>query len=101
MTATIDEFLPLLQQKAAGQIEGTVKLIFSDGGIIWLDETGAQKVEDDDAGEADVTMTASAEVFQEIFEGERNPMTAFMTGALKVDGSTTRALKVSAILTDE
>ena len=99
MTATLDEFLPLLQKKAAGQIEGTVKLIFSEGGVIWLDEAGARL--GDDEGEADVTMTASAEVFQEIFEGERNPMTAFMTGALKVDGSTTRALKVSAILTDD
>lgn len=99
MSDVVEEFLPALQEKAAGQIEGTVRLVFTDEGVIWLDETGARATDTD--GEADVTLTASADVFREIFEGERNPMTAYMSGVLKVDGSTTRALKVSAILTED
>ncbi len=95
----IEEFLPVLQAKAEGNIEGTVKLVIADEGTIWLDETGARDTDTD--GEADVTLSASADVFKEIFSGERNPMTAYMTGALSVDGSTSRALKVSAVLTDD
>jgi len=95
----IEEYLPILQKKAVGQIEGTVKLVIADEGEVWLDETGARATDTD--GEADVTLSASAEVFMNIFSGEQNPMTAYMTGSLKVDGSTSRALKVSEVLTDD
>jgi len=95
----IEEYLPILQEKAVGQIEGTVKLVIAEEGEIWLDETGARATDTD--GEADVTLTAEADVFKEIFSGEQNPMTAYMSGILKVDGSTSRALKVSEILTDD
>jgi len=94
----IEEYLPILQEKAAGQIQGTVKLVIAEEGEIWLDETGARATDTD--GEADVTLSAEADVLKDIFSGEQNPMTAYMSGVLKVDGSTSRALKVSAILTD-
>ena len=60
-----------------------------------LDDAGA-RVGDDDA---DVTLIASEQVFRNILSGEQNPAMAFMTGKLKVVGSSTRALKVSDILT--
>jgi len=84
----IEEYLPILQKKAVGQIEGTVKLVVADEGEIWLDETGARA-------------TDTAEGFIDIFSGEQNPMTAYMSRSLKVDGSTARALKVSEVLTDD
>ena len=46
----------------------------------------------------DVTLTASAEVFRAILEGEMNPTTAFMTGKLKVDGSMPMAMQLGAAL---
>jgi len=38
-------------------------------------------------------------VFRNILSGEQNPVMAFMSGKLKVEGNTQRALKVSSILT--
>ena len=48
--------------------------------------------------EADVTLTASAEVFQAILQGEMNPTVAFMTGKLSVDGTLGLAMQLGAAL---
>lgn len=93
---TQEEFLTLLSQKAKGNIQGTAKLEIIDEMNIMLNEDGAYLGDED----ADVTLSASREVFQNILDGDQNPTMAFMSGKLKVDGSTTRALKVSAILTE-
>ena len=93
---TQEEFLTLLSQKAKGNIQGTAKLKIIDEINIMLNEDGAYLGDED----ADVTLSASREVFQNILDGDQNPTMAFMSGKLKVDGSTTRALKVSAILTE-
>lgn len=60
-----------------------------------LNDTGA-RIGDE---YADVTLIASEDVFKAILDGSQNPAMAFMTGKLKVIGSSTRALKVSEILT--
>ena len=49
--------------------------------------------------EADVVLMASDAVFRDILSGDQNPVMAFMSGKLKVEGNPQRALKVSAILT--
>ena len=48
--------------------------------------------------EADVTLTADADVFQAILEGDMNPTSAFMTGKLSVDGSMGMAMKLASAL---
>ena len=48
--------------------------------------------------EADVTLSASAEVFEAILEGEQNSTAAFMTGKLSVDGDMGMAMKLAGIL---
>lgn len=93
---TQEEFLTILDQKAKGNIQGTAKIEVTDEINIILSEDGA-KISD---AEADVTLSATREVFENILNGDQNPTMAFMSGKLKVDGSTTRALKVSAILTE-
>jgi putative sterol carrier protein len=95
MNQVVIAFVEHLTPKVTGVIQGTAKLVITDEGTVFLDNTGA-RAED---GEADVTLSASEEVFRAILEGTQNPAMAFMTGKLKVDGSTTRALKVSEILT--
>jgi putative sterol carrier protein len=47
-----------------------------------------------------VVLSASDEVFRNILSGAQNPIMAYMSGKLKVEGNVQRALKVSAILTD-
>lgn len=95
MSAVTEEFVTFLDPRAKGEVHGTAKLVISGEGAVMLDETGA-RVGDE---VADVTLTATEAVFRDILSGDTNPVMAFMSGKLKVDGSTQRALKVSAILT--
>ena len=50
----------------------------------------------DDA--ADVTLTADADVFQQILEGDLDPTSAFMTGRLSVDGDMGMAMQLGSAL---
>lgn len=95
MSDAVSRMIDFLDARARGQIRGSAKLVLPGEGSLILTEEGARA--GDDA--ADVTLTASEDTFRAIAEGTQNPVTAFMTGKLKVDGSTTRALKVSAVLT--
>ena len=45
-----------------------------------------------------ITLTASAETFRAILDGELNATTAFMTGKLSVDGSMGLAMKLGSVL---
>jgi putative sterol carrier protein len=49
------------------------------------------------AGDADVTIRTSAEIFSSIASGEQNPTTAYMTGKLKVDGDMGAAMKLQKL----
>ena len=46
------------------------------------------------AGEGDVTIAAPEDVFLRLVNGEQNPVTAYMTGKVKVSGDTSLALKL-------
>ena len=48
--------------------------------------------------EADVTLTADADVFRAILEGDMGATMAFMTGKLKIDGSMGQAMKLGSVL---
>ena len=95
MTAIVAEFVSFLDTKVKGVLKGTAKLVITDEGSVMLDENGATAGD----AEADVTLIASETVFRNILSGDQNPMMAYMSGKLKVDGNTMRALKVSEILT--
>ncbi|GHA49054.1 sterol carrier family protein [Amylibacter ulvae] len=95
MTHSVEDIVALLDSKARGNIRGSAKLVFTDLATIILTEDGATLGDAD----ADVTLSAAPEVFAAILDGSQNPMMAVMKGKLKVDGSNTRALKVSDILT--
>lgn len=95
MSDVLLEFQAFLHPKAKGEIKGTAKLDIIDEGTLLLTAEGAE-ISDADA---DVTLKASETTFRAILSGDQNPVMAFMSGKLKVDGNTQRALKVSAILT--
>lgn len=95
MSDVVQAYVENLQPKAAGQIIGTAKLVITGEGSVMLDEAGA-RVGDDDA---DVVLIASDAVFRDILSGDQNPVMAYMSGKLKVEGNAQRALKVSSILT--
>jgi putative sterol carrier protein len=59
-----------------------------------MDSSGA-RVGDEPA---DVTLSADADTFRAIFEGDLNPTSAFMTGKLSVDGDMGVAMKLASVL---
>jgi len=95
MSNIINAAVTALNEKLAGaDFDGSAKFEIEGEGAVRIDETGAS-VSDADA---DVTLTANAETFQAILEGEQNATAAFMTGKLSVDGDMGMAMKLGAVL---
>ncbi|MCB1364946.1 MAG: SCP2 sterol-binding domain-containing protein [Rhodobacteraceae bacterium] len=83
-----------LNAKLKGGYDGSAKFLIADEGAIMLDSNGARVADE----EADVTLSADAETFQAIFDGEMNPTGAFMSGKLTVDGDMGQAMKLASVL---
>jgi putative sterol carrier protein len=94
MSDVIDTAVAALNEKIEGGFDGLAKFVIGDEGSVMIDSDGARAGDDD----ADVTLTADADVFQAILEGETNPTAAFMTGKLKVDGDMGMAMKLASTL---
>jgi len=94
MSDVITEAVKALNLKLDGGFDGLAKFMIKGEGGVMIDSDGARAGDD----EADVTLSASAEVFEAILAGEQNPTTAFMTGKLSVDGDMGLAMKLGAAL---
>lgn len=94
MSVIIDKAVEKLSAKLSGGFDGVAKFVIEGEGAIMLDPAGVRAGDE----EADVTLTASAETFQAILEGDMNPTAAFMTGKLSVDGSMGLAMKLGSAL---
>ena len=90
----IDAPAKALSAKLSGGYDGVAKFVIPGEGAIMLDGQGVRAGDE----EADVTLTAKADVFRAILDGDMNPTMAFMTGKLKVDGSMGQAMKLGAVL---
>ena len=81
----------------AAQIDHTYAFDISDAGQ-WTVSGGDNGLTvAEGLGEADVTITASEEVFMRIVSGEQNPTTAYMTGKLKMKGDMGAAMKLQKL----
>tara|TARA_B100000767_G_scaffold230634_1_gene221776 strand:+ start:2079 stop:2369 length:291 start_codon:yes stop_codon:yes gene_type:complete len=95
MSDILDQAVTALNQKLVGSaFDSIAKFSITDEGSVIIDADGA-RISDE---EADVTLSATAEVFQEIMEGDQNPTSAFMTGKLSVDGDMSMAIKLAGLL---
>lgn len=94
MSDVVNEAVRVLSEKLSGGFDGTAKFVIEGEGAIMLDASGVRAGDD----EADVTLTASADVFQQILEGDLNPASAFMSGKLAVDGNMGLAMKLGSVL---
>jgi putative sterol carrier protein len=94
MSTAIDTAVAALNAKMPGGFSSTAKFVIKDEGSIIIDSDGAREGDDD----AEVTLTASAETFQGMLNGDVNPTAAFMTGKLSVDGNMGLAMQLGAAL---
>lgn len=94
MSDVITSAVAALNAKIGTSFDGSAKFVIEGEGSIMLDAGGARAGDE----EADVTMTATREVFEAILAGEMNPTMAFMSGKLTVDGSMGSAMKLGAAL---
>jgi putative sterol carrier protein len=98
MSDVIEAAVGLLSAKLKDGFDGVALFVIPGEGSIVIDGAGVRAGGEDDAAAADVTMTATSEVFQAILAGDLSPTMAFMSGKLSVDGSMGMAMKVGAVL---
>lgn len=95
MSDVIEKAVEALNAKLEGAgFDGTAKFVIEGEGAIMLDESGARAGDE----EADVTMTADADTFQDILGGSLDPTSAFMSGRLQVDGDMGAAMRLAPAL---
>ncbi len=95
MSDVIEAAVKALNEKMSDGFDGVAKFSIQGEGDIIIDSEGARAGDD----EAEVTLTADAETFQAIMEGDINPTSAFMTGKLTIDGDMGMAMKLGSVLT--
>ena len=71
MSEIVDAAVRALNAKLGGAgIDGSVKFVIEGEGAVRIDEAGATA---DDGGDADCTLTANAETFQSLLDGDLDP----------------------------
>jgi putative sterol carrier protein len=76
-----------------GGFDGVAKFVIEGEGALVIDAAGARAGDDP----ADVTLTADAETFRAIMDGEMNPTAAFMQGKLAIDGDMGAAMRLGSV----
>ncbi len=94
MSDVINAAVAALTEKLADGFDGSAKFVIEGEGAIVVDGDGVRASDDETA----VTLTASADAFEEMMSGELNPTTAFMTGKLSVDGDMGQAMQLGSLL---
>lgn len=92
--SVVDEAVTAINEKVGGSFDGSVKFVIEGEGAVMLDSAGARAGDEP----AEVTLTADADTFRQILEGDLNPTSAFMTGKLSVDGDMGQAMKLAGAL---
>ena len=97
---TVSDVTAAMQAQAgnAPAFGHTLKFNFKGDGVIYLDGTGDQNVISNDDKEAECTLNISLEDFVALRNGELNPMMAFMSGKISLDGDMGIAMKLQSLL---
>ena len=95
------EFFDTLSARATGSGASEITNSYRfdvDGAGTWIVDVvdGRVRVQEGEQ-DADVTIATSEDNFMAIVRGDQNPMTAYMTGKLKVKGDLQAALKLQKL----
>ena len=85
----------------AGGVNATIQFDLSgdNGGLYWLKlADGSAEAGSGQAESPNMTLKAAADDWLAVTKGELNPMQAFMSGKLKVQGDMSLALKLQSLL---
>ena len=99
-----NNFKKILNKADVSKFEGELAFQFNivgDGqGIFYLKvKDGQLSVEPYEYYDRDAIFIATAKVFTKLVEGKLNPVVAFTTGKLKVEGNLDKALEIQKIIT--
>ncbi|MGB2341371.1 MAG: SCP2 sterol-binding domain-containing protein [Flavobacteriaceae bacterium] len=94
-----NEVFDQLKEKAeaAEAIGGTLKFEVGDL-VVYIDGSGNSNIVSQDDGDADCTISTTAEVLIDLKNGDLNPMMAVMGGKIKIGGDMGLAMKVQTLL---
>ena len=94
-----DSIFNELQEKAneVDAIGGTIKFVIDDT-TVFVDGTGAKNIVSSSNEEADCTISTSAIALRDMQSGNLNPMTAVMSGKVKISGDMGLAMKVQSLM---
>lgn len=79
-----------------GKLQSTVAFDLGEG-TIFLDDTVSPTEISNESKEAECTIKIDLENFEKLMSGDLNPMMAFMTGKMKVEGDKGIAMKMSSM----
>ena len=94
MSKVIDAAMAALSSKLGAGLDGVAKFVFLGEGAIVVDAAGVRAGDDP----ADVTLTATTEVFQALLAGEMSAAAAYMSGKLALEGPLSLAMKLGQAL---
>lgn len=94
MSETIEAAVAALSEKITDGFDGAAKFVIQGEGSVMIDADGVRAGD----GDADVTLSADAETFSAILEGELDPTSAYMSGSLAIDGDMGVAMRLGSIL---
>lgn len=99
MSDMIQESIAALTAKlGAADLGGTAKFEIQGQGAIFVDGSSMPPSIAAGDGDADVTISADADVISELMSGSLDPTSAYMSGRLKIDGDMGLAMKLAQML---
>lgn len=82
----------------ADALGSTVKFTFNDAdGVVFVDGHGDENTVSNEDKDAECTIQCDIATLDGMMDGSLNPMGAFMSGQLKIDGDMGAAMKLSAM----
>ncbi len=99
LNMSIENIVSQFEKRAssASPIGGKLKFEVDGMGII-IDGSGDSNIVSAGDGDADCTISLTAEVLEKLRDGEINPMMAVMGGQIKISGDMGLAMKVQSLM---